>query len=72
MPTMVDLINQVQKILPVIHGGTGNDEGYATERVLLPYMNDTGGAIPLGTLVKLQAGYDDRRVIPTTTLSEPT
>jgi hypothetical protein len=71
MPTMVDLINQVQKILPVAHGGTGNDEGYATERVILPYMNDTGGALALGTLVKLYATYDDRRVIPTTTLSEP-
>lgn len=70
MPTLVDLINQVQKILPIRYGGTGNDGGYATERLILPYMNDTGADLEVGTLVKLYGAYDDRRVIKTTTANE--
>lgn len=67
MPVLVDLINQVQKILPIRFGGTGNDQGYATERLILPYMNDSTGTVALGTLVKLKTpSYDDRRVVPST------
>lgn len=70
MPVLVDLINQVQKILPAIHGGTGNDFGGANERLIAHYMNDTGGTLALGTLVKLQAAYDDTRVVPTTAVGD--
>lgn len=66
MPVLVDLINQVQKILPRLHGGTGNDFGAANEMLMVPYMNDTGAVLPLGTLVRLLGSYDDRRVQATT------
>ena len=71
MPVLVDLINQVQKVLPVRYGGTGNESGYASERLVVAYMNDTGAALPRGTLVKL-AGQSDPRVIKTTTANEQT
>ena len=69
MSQAVDLINQVQKILPVRYGGSGSESGYASERLIGAYMNDTGAAIARGTLVKL-AGWSDPRVIPTTTANE--
>lgn len=70
MPVWVDLINQVQKILPTRFGGTGNDSGYGNERLIVRYMNDTGAVIPLGSLVRLYGIYDDRRVVVTTVDSE--
>jgi len=70
MPVLVDLINQIQKVLPVRHGGTGSELGYASERLILAYMNDTGAAIARGTLVKLKAVYDDTRVIATTAVGD--
>jgi len=72
MSLRIDLINQVQKVLPVRYGGTGSEAGYASERLILAYMNDTGAPIPRGTLVRLQLTYDDTRVIPTTTAQEQT
>jgi hypothetical protein len=70
MPVLVDLINQVQKILPTRFGGTGNDQGYATERLILPYMNDEDHALPIGTVVHLLGIYSDRRVKESTNLRE--
>jgi hypothetical protein len=70
MPTFVDLVAQVQDTLQTQHGGTGNTGGYAKERLILPYMNDTGGSLAVGTVVKLLGAYSDRRVTPTTTAQD--
>jgi len=70
MPGFVDVITQIQHVLPRRFGGTGNDGGWGNERLMLPCMNDTGATLTRGTLVKLKASYDDRRVIKTTTAKE--
>ena len=70
MPVLVDLINQVQKVLPVRFGGTGSEWGYGSERLILAYMNDTGAAIARGTLVKLNAAASDTRVSATTAIGD--
>jgi hypothetical protein len=70
---LVDLLRQVQKMLPVRYGGTGNPRGWATDAVIGAYVNGTGSTIPRGTLVEL-ANYitggthiGDSRIKPSTT-----
>lgn len=77
--TLLDLLHQVQKILPVRFGGTGNPHGWATDAVIGAYVNGTGSTIPRGTLVEL-ANYltmgggriFDSRIKPTTTANSQT
>lgn len=51
---LVDLARQVQSILPVRFGGTGNAEGYARATVV-PMANRSGGAMPIGSVVTYSA-----------------
>lgn len=75
--TLVDLLHQVQKWLPVRYGGTGNPHGWATDALLGAYVNGTGSTITRGTLVQL-ANYTtvggghiaDSRIKPTTTAAQ--
>lgn len=69
MSLFVDLVRQVQKLLPVRYGGTGNDQGLGRGVVLL-YSNVTGATLALYSLVKLRSGNDDSRVIATTTAND--
>ncbi len=67
---LVDLLNQVKRVLPLRFGGTGNRFGHATG-VVLPCMNRTGSTIALGSVVRFANTWDDQRVTPTTTASDP-
>jgi hypothetical protein len=77
--TLVDLLHQVQRLLPVRFGGTGNPHGWATNAVVAPYVNGTGSTITRGTVVEL-ANYltmgggriSDSRIKPTTTAGSQT
>lgn len=77
--TLIDLIHQVQKWLPVRFGGTGNPYGWATDAVVGAYVNGTGSTIARGTLVEL-ANYitvgggriSDSRIKPTSTVDQLT
>lgn len=69
MSLFLDLVNQVQKILPVRYGGTGNAVGIGRGVVLL-YSNATGATLPLYSLVTLRTGNDDSRVIATTSAND--
>jgi hypothetical protein len=75
--TLVDLIHQVQKWLPVRFGGTGNPHGWATDSVIGAYVNGTGVTIARGTVVELAnyvtvgGGYiNDSRIKPTTSVDQ--
>lgn len=59
MPTIIDLTAQVQKLLPIGNGGTGNAYGYAREGLFAVYANGTGGTLTRGTLVAVPdaSGY---------------
>jgi len=77
--TLVDLLHQVQKQLPVRFGGTGNTKGWATDAVIGAYVNGTGSTITRGTAVELAnyvtmgGGYiNDSRIKPTTTAGQLT
>jgi hypothetical protein len=59
--TLVDLIHQVQKALPVRFGGTGVTTGEA-RGVVLMYQNVTGSTIALYSTVQRRVGNDDGRV----------
>lgn len=74
---LVDLIHQVQKVLPVRFGGTGNTSGWAVDSMIGAYPNGTGSTIAKGTVVQLakyaNIGGDwttDNRIKPTTTASQ--
>lgn len=62
--TQIDLETQVQGILRRLHGGTGTEHGEAWEQLLVPMVNDSGGALALGNLVARTAG--DPRLQKTT------
>jgi hypothetical protein len=61
---LIDLVAQVQRLLPIRFGGTGNDQGLGRGVVLL-YSNVSGATIALYSLVKLKSTNDDTRVILT-------
>lgn len=67
MTTFLDLGDQVQDILGPLHGGTGNVRGYASERVILAYTNDTGGAVARGSIVRFRGSNDPRAELATGT-----
>jgi hypothetical protein len=75
--TLVDLLHQVQKRLPVRFGGTGNPHGWATDSVVGAYVNGTGSTITRGTVVEL-ANYltmgggniADSRIKPTSAAAQ--
>lgn len=77
--TLVDLLHQVQKRLPVRFGGTGNPHGWATDTVVGAYVNGTGSTIARGTVVEL-ANYitmgggriNDSRIKPTSSTDQLT
>jgi hypothetical protein len=53
MSLLLDLLTQVQKVLPRQHGGTGNDRGWANDAIIGGYPNGTGATLTRGTLVQL-------------------
>lgn len=75
--TLVDLIAQVQKVLPARFGGTGNTHGWAVDSLVGAYNNGTGATIARGSVVQL-ANYgtmggghiSDSRIMPTTTANQ--
>lgn len=78
MFTLIDLVTQVQKWLPVRFGGTGNPRGWATDAVMGAYINGTGSTMVRGTVVEL-ANYvtayghiGDSRIKPTSAAKQQT
>lgn len=57
---LLDLTRQVKGQLPQRFGGTGNKSGYGTG-VVVPYLNVSGGDIPVGSIVT-QAGNGGARM----------
>lgn len=62
----LDLTRNVRNILPQLFGGTGNRKGWSTG-VVQPMSNGENDVLAVGSVVSLKAGYDDLRVIKTTT-----
>src|SRR5687768_4339705 len=63
----IDLINQVQRVLRIRHGGTGNNLGMSRGTVFRAW----GGPLALGTIVK-RSTYLYEVVTPTTVADEIT
>ncbi len=70
MPTLIDLTTQVQGILPVLHGGTGNEYGYARDCLFVTYVNGTGGTLTRKTLVTVPNGSGDAQLGKTTVANQ--
>lgn len=63
---LLDLLRQVKGVLPQRFGGTGNPQGWGSG-IVVPYLNVSGSALPIGTIVQ-QAGNGGARCEPCDTL----
>lgn len=70
MGVLVNLWTQVRKQLRWSNGGTGNTQGWSTG-VIKVCTNRTGSTLALGTIVKFELTYNDARVEPTTSATDP-
>ena len=70
MGVLVNLWTQVRKQLRWVNGGTGNTQGWSTG-VIKVCTNRTGSTLALGTIVKFELTYNDARVEPTTSATDP-
>ncbi len=66
--SQIDATTQIGGVLRRLHGGTGTMHGEAHEALLVPFVNDSGGGLSIGTVVVRTAA--DPRLRAATSLGQ--